>query len=83
MPESLLSSAEWDQVVRSLRLSSQQARIVGLILQGKQDKEIAAAMELSIWTVRTQLTRLFQRLDVGGRVGLVLHAFRIVHQRGE
>ena len=83
IPGPLLTSAEWDHVVQSLRLTGQQAKIVELLLRGNKDKQIAAGMGLSNWTVRTQLTRLFRRLDVADRVGLVLRVFRIAHRRGE
>lgn len=33
-----LSAGDWRRIVAELKLSRQQARIVSLILQGKQDK---------------------------------------------
>ena len=69
---SLLTPEELAEVVRSLRLPPRQASIVGLVLQGKQDKEIAAALGLRRSTVRTYLGRIFICLGVPDRVGLVL-----------
>jgi DNA-binding NarL/FixJ family response regulator len=80
LPPPLLTAGEWEEVVRELRLSPQQVRIVQFIFQGKRDKEIAAVMGLNIWTVRTHLTRIFVRLDIGDRVALVLRIFAIVHK---
>jgi DNA-binding NarL/FixJ family response regulator len=79
----LLTAGEWDEVVRELHLSPQQARIVQFIFQGKKDKAIAAAMGLNIWTIRTHLTRIFVRLNVGDRVALVLRVFAVVHKSDE
>ena len=63
----------WHESIRSLELSPQKTRIVGLILQGKGDKEIASDLDLSKHTVRTYLNRIFARLGVADRVGLVVH----------
>ena len=74
-PLRLLSPLEWTELVRKLRLTPQQARIVAYILQGKRDKQIAAAMGLSMATVRTHLSRIFVRVGADDRVGLVLRVF--------
>lgn len=68
-------ASEWDYVIGELGLSKQQARVVGLLLQGMNDKEIADAMGRKIWTVRTHLTRMFDRLGVQDRVQLVVRVF--------
>ena len=59
----------------ALHLSPKQARIVGLILEGKRDKQIAATLKMSISTVRTHLGRIFIRLGVADRVELLVHVF--------
>jgi DNA-binding CsgD family transcriptional regulator len=48
---------------------------VGLILEGKGYKQIVALLGMSMSTVRTHLGRIFSRLGVGDRVGLLLHVF--------
>ena len=73
-----LAPREWKIVAQLLRLSPQQARIVGQILLGKEDKQIAEALELSKNTIRTHLSRLFMRLKVGGRVGLLLKILQVL-----
>jgi len=66
---------EWQALVDSLRLWPQQPRIVKLILQGKADKQIAREMGLRVPTVRAHLTRVFQKLGVTDRVGVVVRVF--------
>ena len=58
-----------------LGLSPQQARVVALILAGKQDKQIARDMGVGVPTVRTYLTRIFQRTGTSDRVELVVRVF--------
>ena len=69
-----LSEPQWEQVVGSLHLSPQQARIVSLILGGKRDKQMAAEMGIGVPTIRTHLTRIFQRTGTADRVELILRA---------
>lgn len=76
-----LDDALWREVADALALSPQQARIVELILQGKQDKDIAADLKLSVPTVRTYLKRVFDRVGVGDRIQLVLRVFALALER--
>ncbi|HKC18874.1 MAG TPA: helix-turn-helix transcriptional regulator [Candidatus Dormibacteraeota bacterium] len=41
------------------RFSPRQSQIVGMIASGSSDKQIAAALHISMRTVRTQLERLY------------------------
>ena len=70
-----MSRVIWQTIVNDLALSPQQMRIVELILRGKQDKEIATALSLSVPTVRTYLKRIFDRCGVSDRLSLVLLIF--------
>ena len=74
---SFFTPALWQHVINTLEFSPQQARVVSLILQGKQDKEIVAEMGLSRDTIRTYLRRVFDRLGVDDRVGVVLRVFAL------
>ena len=78
---SFLSPDAWHHIVASLQLSPQQARIVALILQGKQDKEIAAELHLNRYTIRTYLRRVFDRVELEDRMELVLRIFAICSNR--
>ena len=73
-----LTSREWCAIRRELRLSPQQTRIVGQILLGKGDKQIAVILTLSKNTVRTHLSRIYARLKVDGRIGLLLRILRVL-----
>jgi DNA-binding NarL/FixJ family response regulator len=70
-----LDDGEWQQVADALELAPQQTRIVRLLVEGKGDKQIAAAMGVGLPTVRTYLTRAFQRTGVGDRVALVVRVY--------
>ena len=80
-PIKLLSEQEWQAVIAALKLSPRHAAIIGLILQGKRDKQIAADLGMSIWTLRTHLGRLFQRLGVADRLELALHVLAVPRAR--
>jgi len=71
----LLNAEECAAVVQPLGLPPRQAGIVGLSLQGKRDKQIAALLGLRRATVRTYLSRIFLRLGVADRMELVLCIF--------
>jgi DNA-binding CsgD family transcriptional regulator len=76
-----LSPEAWQHIVAELQLSRQQARIVALILQGKQDKEIAAELKLNRYTIRTYLRRVFDRALLEDRMGLVLRILALCSTR--
>ena len=60
-----------------LQLSPQQATILGLIFRGHKDKQIASEMGLNRYTIRTYLKRVFDRVGVEDRMGLVLRVLAI------
>ena len=49
------------------KLSPQERRILGLVVEGKTNKEIAKALELSDKTVKNYLSNAFQKLNVRRR----------------
>jgi DNA-binding CsgD family transcriptional regulator len=77
-----LGEAEWTVVVRTLRLSPQQARIVESLLQGNRDKQIARDVGVSVPTERTYLSRIFLRVGVQDRIELILKVFATAHALG-
>ena len=48
-------------------LSPQEKRVLALVVEGKTNKEIAQALELSVKTVKNYLTNAFQKLNVSRR----------------
>ncbi|HEY4309381.1 MAG TPA: LuxR C-terminal-related transcriptional regulator [Pirellulales bacterium] len=71
----LFGKDEWTTIMRRLALSPRQAEIMGLILQSRKDKEIAATLDISYSTVRTYLEEMKQRLAVPDRMGLAYRVF--------
>jgi DNA-binding NarL/FixJ family response regulator len=61
---------------RRVLLTRRERQLVGLLVQGLKNKEIAHAMTLSEGTVKVYLTRLFQKLGVNDRFELALLALK-------
>lgn len=71
----MFSAKEWDRIVSALALSPRQAQVVGLIMQSKKDKEIAATLGIAKATIRTYFDRLKQQLDAVDRVSIACRIF--------
>lgn len=56
----------WAALAARTKLSPQEVQIARLIVAGESDKEIATALGMAKWTVRTHLTRLFKKLKPFG-----------------
>ena len=57
-------------------LTPREREVVVLIGQGLKNKEIAAKLFISEWTVRHHITSIFAKLEITDRVDLVLYALR-------
>jgi DNA-binding NarL/FixJ family response regulator len=55
------------RVQQAAALSAQERRVLALVVEGKTNKEIAAALELSDKTVKNYLSNAFQKLGVARR----------------
>jgi DNA-binding NarL/FixJ family response regulator len=77
-----MDQATWKAVAKSLSLPPQQFRIVENLLCGKQDKEIAETLGLTVPTVRTYLKRIFERVGAKDRVSLILTIFAKAQEVG-
>ncbi len=62
----------------AVELSAREQEILGQVAQGWTDKEIAAALSLSIHTVKTHLRNILAKLQVGGRK----EAARLAREKG-
>lgn len=58
------------------RLTPRETQVLRLIAQGLSDKQIAAALRLSVRTVENHAARIRQKLDIVSRTALVRFAFR-------
>ena len=54
-----------------LSLSPREREIVRMVAQGRQNKVIAAVLNISSWTVSTYIRRIFAKLGVGSRAAMV------------
>ena len=59
------------------RLTHRQLEIIRLVAAGHSNKEIAYRLAITEGTVKSHLHTIFERLDVRGRVGLVLQAQKL------
>lgn len=52
-------------------LTPREAEIARLVARGLSNKQIAAALGISAWTVSTYLRRTYAKLDVHSRAGMI------------
>ncbi len=71
----------WMAVIGEMNFTPKQIRIVELVLLGRQDQEIADAINSKLGTVQSHLTRVYQHTNSNGRLGLVLNIFRLASTR--
>jgi DNA-binding NarL/FixJ family response regulator len=72
----LYTGREWSELTSRLGMSARQVQIAQHLLEGLEDKQIAAQLGISVHTVRTYLDRMFAKLSVQDRNGLVVSMFR-------
>lgn len=65
--EARLTQPVAGRVQQAGSLSAQERRVLALVVEGKTNKEIAAALELSDKTVKNYLSNAFQKLGVARR----------------
>jgi len=57
---------------RIARLTPQQMRVLGMIRQGKLNKQIAHALQVGDSTVKAHVTEILRKLEVGSRTQIVI-----------
>jgi DNA-binding CsgD family transcriptional regulator len=64
-------------------LTARELQIVALVAEGRANKQIAAELRISEWTVSTHLRRIYAKLDVDTRAAMVTRCFDAlaVHRR--
>lgn len=56
-------------------LSPREQEVARMVASGYTNKEIAAVLEISSWTVSTHLRRIFGKVEVGTRAAMVARLF--------
>jgi DNA-binding CsgD family transcriptional regulator len=64
-------------------LTARELQIAALVAEGRINKQIAAELEISEWTVSTHLRRIFAKLDVDTRAAMVTKCFDALTSRGD
>jgi DNA-binding CsgD family transcriptional regulator len=76
----LFTAREWAALARMQRLSPREMQLLQAVFGDLKDQTIAVQLGISIHTVRTHFERLFRKLQVHSRVGLMIRAFRGMNQ---
>ncbi len=64
---------------RHINLSPRECEIVRLVARDLTNKEIAAVLEISAWTVATHLRRVFAKLSVRSKAAMVASVSEAIH----
>src|SRR5215475_13633357 len=69
---SILTSDTWKRIAQSLHISNRELQIIQGIFDDRKELAIADELTISAHTVHTHLERLYRKLGVSSRVGLIL-----------
>ena len=75
--EDFLTGEDWARIAAHIRLTNRELCVAVLIFEGKTRYQIARSIGCAAGTVRVYIDRLFAKLNVRDRVGLVLRVVRI------
>ena len=70
---SILSPNAWRRIANSLRISDRELQIIQEIFDDQKESAIARDLRISVHTVHTHLERLYRKLGVSTRGGLILY----------
>jgi DNA-binding CsgD family transcriptional regulator len=62
-------------------LTARELQIVALVADGRPNKQIAAELGISEWTVSTHLRRIYAKLDVDTRAAMVSRCYGAISAR--
>jgi DNA-binding NarL/FixJ family response regulator len=71
----VFSTEVWRRLATSLRLSRRESEIVWALFDDKKESAIATHLGISRHTVHTYTERLYRKMGVSSRVGLVRRVF--------
>ena len=57
-------------------LTEREKEVLQLLAEGKSNKEVAAILDVSVYTIDTHRTHLMQKLDLHNTAEIVLYAVR-------
>lgn len=80
------SQENWQTVAERLEFSRRESQVVRLVFDEKQDGTIADELGISVNSVQTYLKRVYLKLGVASRAGMVLRIVRehiIIAQEAE
>lgn len=72
-----LTEMEWAALARMKNLSPRELQLIQAVGEDLKDQAIAGRLGISVHTVRTHFERVFRKLGVNSRVGLMVVAFKI------
>jgi DNA-binding NarL/FixJ family response regulator len=62
------------KVIQSVRMTNRESEIVKLIAEGLANKEIALKLNLSIYTVKSHVHNILEKMALNTRVQIAIHA---------
>jgi DNA-binding CsgD family transcriptional regulator len=68
----MLPHDAWEVIANSLRISNRELQIIQEIFDDRKEFAIADDLTISVHTVHTHLGRLYRKLGVSTRAGLIL-----------
>jgi len=71
--KTVFADSEWEGIATRIPLSPRQLEISQCLFRGLGDKQIARKLNISISTLRTHLSRLFEKTKTMDRVAYILH----------
>ena len=74
-PGTFLDAAEWSVLRESLGLSPRELQVVRELLDDPTEQAIADRLAISRHTVHTHLERIFRKLGVNSRAGVIVRLF--------
>ena len=75
-----LAAEHWESIVKTLKLSPQQAQIVEMMLRDLSDRQIAIVLGISESTIRTHTERIRHRTGAGSRMQLARLVLEVSHR---
>lgn len=73
----MISRADWAKIARELHLSAREFNVAVLLFEGNSRFQVAQRLKCSAATIRTYIDRLFAKLNVEDRLGMVLRVMRV------